>query len=270
MKGKFYVGDCLTVMGCFPDKSIDLIYIDPPFNTGKKRVAEGGEFNDKFDSRTAYLNFMKLRIMEFHRVLKDTGSFYLHCDCRTSHYLKVMLDNIFGDSNFINDLVWCYSGNGSKNRWGRKHDNILFYAKTKKYNFNVALRGKENKEKNFNKVDENGRRYWEWVVDKRVYWDEYEGRGTHDWWSEIPSLGTASQSKERTGYPTQKPKALLERIIKASSNENDVVLDAFCGSGTTCEVANNLGRRWLGIDVSDNAIRIAERRINGSNSTTTG
>ena len=199
----------------------------------------------------SYLTFMTSRIVEIHRILKPTGSFYLHCDPSASHYLKTLCDTVFGESCFRNEIIWCYppGGHGPKFGFHRKHDVILFYGKTtddgifnKQYTdmLEVTKRG-------FSKVDEDGRKYKEFR-NNRSYLDEIQGRPIPSWWSDINMLGQTSNSKERLGYPTQKPVKLYERIILASSNEGDVVLDPFAGSGTTLDAAERHKRGWIGID----------------------
>ncbi len=222
---------------------IQTIYMDPPFNTG-----HDFEYIDKFRDST-WLSIMFDRISLAHKLLKETGNFYLHLDHNAHYYGRIIMDEVFGKDNFRNDIVWCYAGTGAKGMWGRKHDNIIFYSKDEQYIFNPIYKGREENEKSFNKVDENGDRYWQWDKEKRVYWDKYKGRTLHDWWTEIPSLGTASQSKERTGYLTQKPENLLRRIIESSSNENDIVADFFLGAGTTIAAAHKLNRKWVGVEM---------------------
>ncbi len=216
----------------------------------------------------AYLTMMTARLIELHRVLKNTGSIYLHCDPTASHYLKIVMDAIFGKQNFLNEIVWCYNvGGKSKEHWARKHDIILFYSKTDKYFFDGLAVGiqRETGNKSFGGkigIDEEGRRYQDKLVKAtgkyyRYYLDE--PKIPEDWWVGINSI--QSQSAERLGYPTQKPEALLERIIKASSKEGDWVLDPFCGCGTTVSVSERLKRNWVGIDITTLAINLIKRRL---------
>jgi site-specific DNA-methyltransferase (adenine-specific) len=257
--GLIFCGDCLAMLRSFPPDCIDLIYIDPPFNSNRNYSTGGNDgekrqFKDKFETIGAYIAYMKPRLRELHRVLKTTGSFYYHCDWHSAHYVKVLLDSedLFGYDNFQNEITWCYRSGGAspKKRFSRKHDTILFYSKTSDYTFN-GLR-----EKSYNRglkpyrfqgvsefQDESG---WYTEVAMKDYW-------------EINMVGRTSH--ERLDYPTQKPEALLERIIKASSNEGDTVLDAFCGSGTTLAVAQKLNRGWIGIDISAAACKLAARRL---------
>jgi len=268
----FYLGDCLDVMNYdIPAESIDLIYLDPPFfgtgvqkgkvdwSPGKMQISY--DDSKKFWSRqeirdnaplwlkgiamkkpdshwkplAKYLYYMMERLEACKRVLKPTGLIYLHCDWRASHYLKMVMDEVFGYENFQNEIVWHYGlGGSSQSRWSRKHDTILFYSKGKKWIFNPILTpAKSQKMKGqFKKQDD--------------VWD-------------IPSIN--NMAKERIGYPTQKPEALLERIVKASSNEGDIVLDPFCGCGTMIVVAHKLNRRWIGIDINEASIEVIKMRI---------
>ena len=253
-----YFGDCLNVMREMESVSVDLVYLDPPFCTGR----DFGSFSDKWKDgevsdnpltqvalethgkpMAAYLSFMKPRMLELHRVLKDTGSIYLHCDPTASHYLKMAMDAIFGYRNFVNEIVWCYkTGGASKTQFSKKHDILLFYSKSGKFVFNTQA------EKSY-----MGFGYSTGNKNVRLFIDEKAKKfGPHtlvnakDWW-EVSMIATSNKT-ERVGYPTQKPLALLDRIIKASSNEGDVVLDPFCGSGTTLVAAEKLKRKWIGID----------------------
>ena len=190
---------------------------------------------------------MAIRLKPMHRVLKDTGSIYLHCDPSASHYLKMLMDAIFGEDNFLNEIIWSYrTGGVSKKWWPKKHDVILFYKKTNKYRHN-PLQERVIYEKPFftSKVDEYGRHYADVYI--RDTWDDIK-----------PLINT---SKERMGYPTQKPLKLLERIITASCNKGDLVLDPFCGCGTTLHAAEQLERRWIGIDISQFSAGLVRNRI---------
>jgi DNA modification methylase len=235
----------------------------------------------------AYLIYMTVRLIEMHRILKPSGSIYLHCDPTASHYLKIVLDNIFGQDNFRNEIVWCYKSRPqSKRYFGKKHDVLFLYSKTDAYYFNweaVARPISASTEKHFRLTDEKGRRYrlhgrgiqgspirssvdvdpkWEETNPELVvrdYLDEKIGVALEDWW-EIPVLNQVS--KERLGYPTQKPLALLERIIQASSKEEDTVFDPFCGCGTTIEAAIKNNRQWIGCDIAIHSVKlIADTRI---------
>jgi site-specific DNA-methyltransferase (adenine-specific) len=236
----------------------------------------------------AYLTYMAQRVIEMHRVLKDTGSLYLHCDSTASHYLKLLCDGIFRElgGHFRNDIVWCYKSRPqSKKYFGKKHDDILFYTKSDDYSFNwdaVARPLSDETVKKYRLTDKQGRKYrlqgrgitgspirsakdvdpqWEisnpeWTV--RDYLDEKIGVPTEDWWL----IDIINQSaKERTGYPTQKPLALIRRIIEASSNAGDIVLDPFCGCATTCVAAQQLDRKWIGIDIEKQAASVLVERL---------
>jgi site-specific DNA-methyltransferase (adenine-specific) len=190
-----------------------------------------------------YLEFMWERLVEMHRVLKDTGSLYLHLDWRSVHHARFMLDELFGPERFLNDIVWSYDyGGRARDKWARKHDNILWYAKSGSWTFNR---------------DEIDRiRY----MAPGLVTPEKAARGklpTDVWWMTI----VPTNSRERTGYPTQKPIRLLERIIRSSSNPGDLVADFFGGSGTTAVVAARLGRRFLATDTHPEAIRITKKRL---------
>ena len=208
----------------------------------------------------AYLIFMAVRLLEMQRVLSPTGSIYLHCDLAASHYLKLLMDAVFGINNLRNEIVWCYPPKGMppKNGFPRKHDIILFYSLADaKFRQQYTPLNDAQKAK-FHKIDESGRRYKDFKG-KRTYLDSSPGRVVPSWWIDI---GIAAQSRiETTGYPTQKPVALLERIIKASSSDDDFVLDPFCGCATTLVAADRLGRKWAGIDLSSKAIELVNKRI---------
>jgi len=257
--GVIYCTDCLVKLKGMESDSIDLIYIDPPFNSNRNYSApakgvDHRHFSDKFDGVDAYLHYMKPRLGELHRVLKPTGSFYYHCDWHASHYVKVLLDRpeLFGYANFQNEIVWCYRSGGAspRKRFSRKHDIILFYSKTGDYVFN-GLR-----EKSYNRGLKPYR--FQGVEEYRDEAGWYTQVGMKDYW-EINMVGRTS--RERLDYPTQKPQALLERIVAAGSNEGDIVLDAFCGSGTALAAAQKLGRRWIGIDISPAACKLAGDRL---------
>ena len=190
---------------------------------------------------------------------------YLHCDWHAGHYLKVCMDDIFGYNRFINEIVWCYETAGKgKKQFSRKHDTLLWYAKGKKWFFNpkeVSIPRKRNKHMRMG-VDEDGREYEEKTdaKTKKVYrWYFDEGRLPFDYWTDIQFINR--NAKERMGYPTQKPESLLDRVIKASSNPTNIVLDPFCGCGTAIVVAHKLGRRWVGIDVSSTACDLMAKRM---------
>lgn len=257
---KLLFGDNLHIMRALPPKSIDLIYIDPPFFSGRNYNILYGDknelrsFNDIWEGgMPGYLIWLNARLYEMKRLLKDTGSIYVHLDWHASHYVKVEMDKIFGYENFCNEIIWCYkSGGAGKKHFSKKHDVLLFYSKTPDYKFNAI------KEKSYMGVDYN-------TGNKNVVlYDDNNGLGkytlvnTKDWW-EVGMLATSS--KERLGYPTQKPEALVEKVIKASSNEGDIVADFFCGGGTTPMTAQRLGRKWIAADISRIAIALTADRL---------
>lgn len=354
-----YYGDNLSVLReHIATDSVDLIYLDPPFNsnasynvlfrspTGDQSAAQIEAFDDTWhwtdaaesafadvlrsgnaaaaemlramrgflgeNDMMAYLAMMAARLIELHRVLKPTGSLYLHCDPTASHYLKILLDAVFGKDRFINEIVWKRYGahndigQGSRH-YGRVNDIILFYSKsqTRIWNQQYTPQSAEYIRERFQYTDRNGRRYtdtpltgpggaekgnpvYEWnghtrawriskdtmqqkhdagelhytksgYVRGKRYLDEAQGIPLQSLWTDIVTLG--GTNPERLGYPTQKPVALLERILSASSNPGDVVLDPFCGCGTTVHAAEKLGRRWIGIDVTHLAIGLIEKRL---------
>ena len=354
-----YYGDNLEILrDHIADESVDLIYIDPPFNSnqaynvifsetdGTASQAQIQAFEDTWrwgeateeayhelvgtaphllvetiksfrgflteTNLMAYLVMMALRLVELHRVLKLTGNFYLHCDPKASHYLKIILDQVFGVQNFRNEIYWKRKTGraGPTNRFGTSCDILLWYSKSNDYAFTPQYRknNPEYIEKMFRYTDENGRRYrvdnlaspnprpnltyeykgykppekgWaisrekmeQWDregrlhypkspngrIQRKRYLDELKGEEVPSLWDDILPIG--SQAKERLGYPTQKPETLLERIVEASSNEGDVVLDAFCGCGTAVAVAQRLNRRWIGIDITHLAIALLKYRL---------
>lgn len=289
---RLFFGDNLHIMRQLPSNSIDLIYIDPPFFSGRNYNILFGDknevrsFTDIWEGgMPGYLIWLNARLYEMKRLLKPTGSIFVHLDWHAVHYVKVEMDKIFGTDNFLNEIIWCYKERGiSKNSYNRKHDTILFYSKVRgKHTFNCDQIKEEYSEvtiKKFKYVDEQGRRFrirgrnvpeagvWQRKTDipieheseytYRQYLDESEGSLPRDWF-ELPFINQAA--RERIGYPTQKPEAILERIIKASSNEGDVVADFFCGGGTTLTVAQMLNRRLVGCDQSRIAVAITADRI---------
>ena len=253
-------GDNLAIMRSLPDESIDLIYIDPPFFSGRNYNKIFGDedeertFRDIWDGGLeTYLAWMNARLYEMKRLLKSTGSIFVHIDWHAAHYLKVEMDKIFSYNNFRNEIAWCYkSGGSSKNHFSRKHDTIIFYSKTEKFFYNTI------KEKSYMGTDYS-------TGNKKVtLYDDQDGKGKYtlvnpkDWW-EIGMLATSS--KERIGYPTQKPEQLISKIVTSCSPPEGIVADFFCGGGTTATVAQKLGRRWITTDISRVAIQVASDRI---------
>jgi DNA modification methylase len=262
-----YCGENMAIMSGLPDASIDLIYIDPPFFSNQNYEiiwGDGAElraFEDRWKGGIhVYVEWMSQRLREMHRLLKPTGSIYLHLDWHAVHYLKVEMDRIFGLENLRNEIVWHYTnklGTGGA-VFDRQHDTILFYSKTHHFTVNelrepVKLaKPQPVTQKVGGKIiwlrDQSGQRLYKRSKDKRI----------GDVWL-IPYINP--MSKERLGYPTQKPEVLLERIISASSNPGDIVADFFCGCGTTLVVAQKLGRQWVGCDVSPTAVKIMRDRL---------
>lgn len=284
-----YCGDCKDILKKIPDNSIDLIYLDPPFFSQKHYenfwVKGKGDhdtkmgFSDKdweklrhsidpnilkeyehIEARWkgghkgiyVFIAYMRERLIQCERVLKPTGSLYVHCDWHASHYLKVMMDEIFTYNNFRNEIVWHYTaGTRGKNNWAKKHDIILFYTKTDKWIFNW---------REVVEPFESGMTKWRYTQGGQKGKEMPPGKVPDDVF-EIQILNT--MSNERLGYPTQKPEALLDRIIKASSNPTDIVLDPFCGCGTSLVVAKRLGRQFIGIDLSRTACDVTMQRLGG-------
>ena len=315
-----FTRDNLEVMRGMADDCIDLIYLDPPFNSNHNYAAPigseaaGAEFKDTWtlsdidvawhgeiadthpglydlltttqqihgESMMAYLIYMAVRIMEMRRILKPTGNIYLHCDPTASHYLKLLMDDVFGRKNFRNEIVWCYDRwEASSKRFQKMHDILLFYSKDATSIFNCLTEIDAKRQKTLDRgyttnLLKDGTRQliiYEGSEDKPniqklkqkdkfdkviIRPKEQHGRPLKDYWN-IDFIHP--RSKERTGYPTQKPLKLLERIIKASSNEGDMALDPFCGCATTCVAAEKLGRKWVGIDVSEKAAELVKERI---------
>jgi len=319
-----FTGDNLDILRGMDSESIDLIYLDPPFNSNKHYSAPigsasaGAEFKDawKFEDTDAawwgelaehheslyrvidaagavggkgdkaYLIYMAMRLLELHRVLKSTGSLYLHCDPTMSHSLKMTLDAIFGKNNFRNELIWLRDapGKGAKSvskQWPKVHDVILMYSKQEKINFvRQSTELNEAQRKNYRYAEISGRRfkavslgdYSKRSIEemakkgliytsrpgkqyKKYYLDEAKSL-VGDIWIDIKGFGIRTSAKERLGYPTQKPLALLKRIISASCPEDGIVLDPFCGCATTCIAADLLDKRWIGIDISPKAAEL--------------
>jgi site-specific DNA-methyltransferase (adenine-specific) len=251
--------DNLDFMRTLPDGCCDMIYIDPPFFTGKTHQQKQGDhrFDDRWpEGLSAYLAFLKPRLEEMRRLLAESGSLYVHLDWHVSHYVRVMLDEIFGLDHFINEIIWAYrTGGRSSRHFARKHDTILVYARQKgRHVFNVQREGEFRTDGM--KRDEQGRPYKQ-TRQGRLYFHP-EGPAMTDVW-DIPFLSTVA--RERVGYPTQKPIALLERMIRASTNAGDCVADFFCGSGTTLVAAARLGRCCIGCDISKEAVALARSRL---------
>ena len=291
-----FEGDNLHILRGLDSETIDLIYLDPPFNSNRTyeapigSEAAGAAFKDAWTlsdldnawhgelaerepalysaisasefshskGMKAYLIMMGIRMLEMWRVMKPTGSIYLHCDPTAGHYLKTMMDAVFGTDNFRNEIVWCYRGAGyPKKDFGRRHDIIFRYSKGAEYIFNLDDVREEY-------AETTKARFKHYIGNKRKQGDfglqKLNPLGKHpdDWWQIQP---IAPSAKERLGYPTQKPLTLLDRIIKASSNRGDIVFDPFCGCATTCIAAERLQRQWIGIDLSAKAMELVKVRL---------
>lgn len=300
-RNKLFWGDNLQVMSHLLKQfrgKVDLIYIDPPFDSGadyKKKVQLGGKstttdqpvFEEKqytdLWSNDEYLQFMFERLVLMRELLSKTGSIYVHCDSHKSHHLRCIMEEVFGQENFLNEVAWCYSdAANSKKYWNTKHDTILFFKKSEEWTFNYEAVLRAHTEENIKKYryeDENGRyRLFgknvtgspiQWHRDVKPEWEKTnpelvfrhylkDGSLPLDWWNINPVNQAA---KERTGYPTQKPEELLERILLASSKPGDVVFDCFMGSGTAQAVAMKLGRRFIGADINLGAIQTTSKRL---------
>jgi len=258
-------GDNLHVMRMLPTNSIDLIYIDPPFFSGANYNVIFGDqnevrsFTDIWEGgMPSYLIWFNARLLEMKRLLKPTGSIYVHLDWHASHYVKQELDKIFGYDNFRNEIVWCYYGASSpgQKQFPRKHDIIFWYSKSDQWKFNADDVRIPYKSSTLQRAKTTPTSIFHGIRTKRTL--HSEGKIAEDYW-DIPAV--VSTAKERIGYPTQKPEALLQRIIKASSDEGDVVADFFCGGGTTAMVAQKLNRRWITCDQSRVAVAITQGRL---------
>ena len=264
-----FQGDNLEIMRELEPSKIQLIYIDPPFcaNNVFKSKAWGKKvvsFNDEWGGGVqSYIRWLVPRLRECYRLLSPTGVFCLHLDQRSSHYARVELDKIFGEKNFVNEIIWGYSNSGRASKgFCKKHDTILVYSKTKEFFWNdykIPV-SKKYLKSHYRQKDKDGKvcRIRTDAGKQRVYYPK-EGVSCNDWWVDIPSVN--SMAKERVGYPTQKPLTLLDRFIEAFTKKNDMVFDAFSGCGTTISSAQNLGRQWLGIDISKDAISVIRQRM---------
>ncbi|MDR2692586.1 MAG: site-specific DNA-methyltransferase [Chitinispirillales bacterium] len=269
---KLILGDNLDVLKTLPDACVDLVYLDPPFFSNRNYEVIWGDsgeirsFQDRWSGGIDhYIAWLKERVEQMHRVLKSKGSLYLHCDWHANTYIRVqILDKIFGEKNFRNEIIWSYKRyTAASKKFQNLHDTIFYYSKGDNYRFNEAREDygqNSGKMDSHYKQDEDGRWFrWQKRKDQEPYKIYLsEGRRVGDVWE--MSIINAS-SNERIGYPTQKPEALLERIIKASSNDGDIVLDPFMGGGTTIAVADKLNRRWLGIDQSPMAVKVTDFRL---------
>ncbi|HLU88316.1 MAG TPA: site-specific DNA-methyltransferase [Cyclobacteriaceae bacterium] len=268
---KIIHGDCIERLPELENGSVDLVYFDPPFFTQKTHSlktrdnSKKYEFEDKFNSLQEYLDLIERVLIQSKRVLKNTGSVFLHCDKTASHYIRTVLDKVFDRDNFQSEVIWSFKRwSNSKKGLLNAHQVIFFYSKTKEFKFNTIYtsysattnidqilqeRERDENGKSIYKKDQNG---------KAVIGKEKKGVPLSDVW-EIPYLNP--KAKERTGYPTQKPVLLLNQIINIATDEGDLVLDPFCGSGTTCVSAKHLKRNFIGIDKSIEAVNLTNRRL---------
>ena len=266
-----YLGDCLETMKVMDKNSIDLIYLDPPFFTEKKHALKSRDrtkefsFDDIWGADIVYGEFLFERIKVMQTLLKDTGSIFVHCDKSGEHIIRAILDNVFGVENFQSEIIWSYKRwSNSKKGLMPSHQNIYFYSKSKEFKFNTVFtpysettnidqilqnRTRDAHNKSVYQTDANG---------SFIQGKQKKGVPLNDVW-EIPYLNP--KAKERVGYPTQKPILLLERIINLVTDKSDIVLDPFCGSGTTCVAAKLLERHFIGIDKSEDAVSLSEHRI---------
>ena len=258
--------DNLAVLAATPAGSIDLIYVDPPFATGRAQRKRGLGYDDKTPGGVgAFVDWLGPRLAGMRRALAARGSLFVHLDWRACHYVKVELDRIFGAARLVNEIIWGYSVGGKSARaFGRKHDTILWYARGPDYAFFPEAVRVPRKPSSHMKVELDARgRPVQVKTDRKtgtVYrYPVADGKVPEDYWTDIETLNRGDA--ERTGWPTQKPEALLRRIVLATTQPGDLVADFFCGSGTTAVVAHKLGRRFLAVDAEPEAVRIAARRL---------
>jgi len=265
---KVYHCDNMELMKQIDSDFIDLIYCDILYGTGNKYK----EYTDLKADRKVIEDFYIPRVKEMYRILKQAGSIYIHCDWRINHWIRIIMDEIFGFDNAINEIIWCYKGCARHNNfYQRNHDTILFYSKSENYVWNEPKTNvSERTKKDFQKyADKNGNITTEvWRNKYKSIWAQKRTgfncfiTDERDWWADIVNVSRDGCKEIKFGkYPTQKPEALLERIIRASSNGGDLVADFFCGSGTTLVVAKRLNRNFIGCDICERAIEITEKRL---------
>jgi site-specific DNA-methyltransferase (adenine-specific) len=272
------LGDNLEVMKTMESETVDLIYLDPPFFSNRNYEVVWGDDGEvrSFQDRWAggidhYIVWLKERVAEMHRLLKPTGSIFLHCDWHADAYIRVdILDRIFGQRKLINQIAWCYtSAANTKHRLPQKHDTIFWYAKGDKYTINmddIRIPYNTKTESNYKEGLKGSGTFYDGKIKSDGGILNEKGKVPEDWWSDIAIAARYPKNSENNiGYPTQKPMALLERIIKCASNVGDLVLDPFMGGGTTIAVADKLNRKWIGIDQSAVAVKATELRLNGGN-----
>lgn len=271
MPNTIFKGDCLEKMKSIEENSIDLIYLDPPFFTERKHTLKNRQrtkefsFDDSWGSDKAYAEFLKERIEIMRTLLKDTGSIFVHCDKSGEHIVRAILDQVFGSNNFQSEIIWTYKRwSNSKKGLLSSHQNIYFYSKTKSFKFNSIFTS-YSETTNIDQIlqrrtrDEHNKSVYDKDISGNIkHGDQKKGVPLGDVW-DIPYLNP--KARERVGYPTQKPLLLLEQIIKLVTQEGDVVLDPFCGSGTTCVASKLLNRNYIGIDESKDAVELSNERL---------
>ena len=270
MTNRVYHGDCLDILKTYTAETVDLVYLDPPFFTQTRQTLKSKDykeysFDDSWDSIHSYIGFLRERTIEIRRVMNNDATIFFHCDRNASHYIRVLLDEIFGYEYFLSEIIWTYR-RWSNSRKGLlpSHQTIFMYAKSANYTFNEIFQSYSettNLDQILQKREKNEYGKSAYVTDDKgntILNGPKKGVPLSDTW-EIPFLNP--KAKERTGYPTQKPLLLLERIIRLASNESDLILDPFCGSGTTCVAAKLLNRRFIGIDLSEEAVQLSRKRI---------
>ena len=265
-------GDNMEALLAIADGSVDLVYVDPPFGTETaRRGSEGLSYDDRPGGLGHYMHWLRPRLIQMRRSLAEHGSLFVHLDWRAVHYVKVELDRLFGPERFQNEIIWCYTVGGKSPRaFGRKHDTILWYTKSADYAFFPEAVRIPRKPRSHMKVepDESGRPV-QVKRDRRsgrVYrYPVHAGKVPEDYWTDIETLNRGD--RERTGWPTQKPEALIERIVLAASAPGGLVVDPCAGSGTTGVVAQRRGRRFQLIDRSSRAVEVCEKRLRGAGKT---
>ena len=257
---RLVLGDALDVVGALATGSIDAVYIDPPFGTGTMRTGRGLRYADRADDPEAFVAWLSPYLAQTHRALAATGSLFVHLDYRSVHYVKVALDALFGRARFVNEIVWCYAVGGKSRRgFARKHDTILWYARGDAWAFypdQIRVPRRAGSHMRVvggvqEKTDKKTGRVYRYPV--------AAGKIPEDWWTDVETLNHSD--KERTGWPSQKPERLIERIVTAVTRPGDLVGDWFAGSGTTAAVAQRLGRRFVTVDQEPEAIAVCRTRL---------
>jgi DNA modification methylase len=258
-KQEYTIGDNWFLLKEQPSESVNMIYSDILYGTGRNF----GEYQDLKPIRTEIEAHYRERLIEMHRVLKNDGCIYLQMDTRINHWMRIMLDDIFGYENFRNEISWCYNSQGKTTKqWNKKHDVILFYTKSDKWTFNSDSVKDSISDLTYRRFQKEIDKYGYYTVlknGKRTQYQLEDGSLPKDWFEDITYI--SRDNKELTGYPTQKPKELIRRLVLASTNENDMVCDYYMGSGTTLEVCKELNRNFFGIDKNPKIIDYVKKRI---------